>query len=821
MNETIDILLIEDNPADVELIREMMSDMEKYTFTTADRLSSGLKILRNEAFDVVLLDLGLPDSNGIDTFSKIQDQAPDLPVIVLTVLTDENLAVHAISLGGQDYLIKGQIDGKLLVRSIRYAIERKRAEEALRESEARLHEIASTAFDAVILIDNDGNVSFWNDAARRMFGYTNEEITGKYLHSFIMPERHIDSFKKGFEAFRTTGEGPLVGRVYEIEAKRKDGVEFPVELSLASLKLKDKWSAVGIARDITDRKRGERELAKMTHQNELILESAGDGIFGMDSRGTHILANSAGARMLGYAPGELIGKPSHPVWHHTRADGSPFPEDECSIHKTARDGISRQVRDEVFWRKDGTAIPVEYTTTPIYEGTAIVGAVLMFRDITERKRMEEEIRHLAHHDALTGLPNRRLFKDLIELEIQQAIRDRRKLAVLFLDLDRFKEINDTLGHEVGDELLKQAAVRFRQGIRKSDTVARIGGDEFNIILADIGRLEDISDVAQKIIDRSRSPFIISGQELNVTTSMGISVFPDDSGDIDSLLRYADIAMYHAKESGKNTYKFYNPAINVLSLERMRLEGYLRQAIKRGELSVLYQPQIDINSKKVRYAEALVRWNHPGRGLLEPKDFMPLAEETGFITSIDEWVLRTACTQAGVWKESGLDSVCVTVNLSARQFQSMELVNMISTILKETGMTPHCLDLEVTESTAMSNVEQSASQLRELQEIGVHISIDDFGTGYSSLNYLKKLPIERLKIDKSFIRDIVTDQDDRAIIGAVTSMARRMGIRTVAEGVETEEQLAFLRSTECDEVQGFLFSRPVPDEEFRKLLGQSA
>ena len=349
-----------------------------------------------------------------------------------------------------------------------------------------------------------------------------------------------------------------------------------------------------------------------------------------------------------------------------------------------------------------------------------------------------------------------------------------KLAILFLDLDRFKEINDTLGHDVGDELLKQAAGLFRETVRASDTVARIGGDEFNIILADIVRPEDVSDIAQKIIKRFRSPFSISGNELNVTTSIGISVYPDDSTEIDTLLRYADIAMYHAKESGRNTFRFYNPAINVRSIERIRLENMLRRSIDMGELVIYYQPQIDIQSKRMTCAEALVRWQHPEKGFLTPDRFLAQAEETGFITEIDEWALKTVCAQVRSWIDSGLPPVCVTVNLSARQFEKPDLVDRIAAILKETGMEPDCLDLEVTENTAMSDVERTASQLRELREMGVHVSIDDFGTGYSSLSYLKKLPIERLKIDKSFIRDIATDSDDRAIISAVTSMAQQDG-----------------------------------------------
>jgi EAL domain-containing protein (putative c-di-GMP-specific phosphodiesterase class I) len=302
--------------------------------------------------------------------------------------------------------------------------------------------------------------------------------------------------------------------------------------------------------------------------------------------------------------------------------------------------------------------------------------------------------------------------------------------------------------------------------------------------------------------------------------VGISVYPDDASAVDTLLRYADIAMYHAKESGRNTFRFYNPSINVLSLQRMKLAGFLAQAVKRGELIVVYQPQIDIRSRSMCHAEALVRWNHPTRGLLQPAEFIPLAEETGFIIEIDTWVLRTVCRQVRTWKDEGFDSFCLSVNLSARQFQSPDLVSLVSSAVEESGLPHDCLGLELTESAVMSNVERTADQLQELQRMGISISIDDFGTGYSSLSYLKKLPIDRLKIDKSFIRDIAQDPDDRAIISAVTSMARQMGIRTVAEGVETEEQLAFLRQSECDEAQGFLFSRPVTAGKFREFIEAS-
>ncbi len=441
-------------------------------------------------------------------------------------------------------------------------------------------------------------------------------------------------------------------------------------------------------------------------------------------------------------------------------------------------------------------------------------------EIAERKRIEEEIRHMAHHDSLTGLPNRRLFADILKIEIAQARRHKSKLAVLFLDLDRFKDINDTLGHETGDLLLREVADRFRKTVRESDTVARIGGDEFNIVMADISRTGDIGDFAQKIIDSLRKPVMINGNELNITTSIGISVYPDDGDEIDALRKYADIAMYHAKESGRNTYQFYNPAINIRSVERMRLESMLLRSVELGELVVYYQPLINISTRRIECAEALVRWRHSEKGLLLPENFIQTAEESGFINAIDEWVLRTVGKQARSWLDTRLPPVCITVNLSSRQFRNPELAGKIGSILRETGMPPERLDIEVSESMAMANVERSAARMRELSAMGIHISIDDFGTGYSSLNHLKRLPIERLKIDRSFIQDISFDSDDRAIVSAVVQMGHMMKLKVVAEGVETNEQFAFLSKLNCDEAQGFLFNRPLPPGEFAELLAAS-
>ena len=441
---------------------------------------------------------------------------------------------------------------------------------------------------------------------------------------------------------------------------------------------------------------------------------------------------------------------------------------------------------------------------------------VLFNDITERKRLDEEIRHMAHHDAMTGLPNRRLFMDLLTLEMAQARRNRKKLAVLFLDLDRFKEINDTLGHETGDELLKQVAARLKASVRVSDTIARIGGDEFNVIIPDIYYPEYASEVAQKIMNEIRRPFTVHGHELTVSTSIGISIFPDDSEEIDTLLRYADIAMYHAKERGRNTYQFYNPVINTRSLERMKFQNSLRQAIARSEFRLYYQPLVDVKTRKIVSAEVLLRWQHPESGLLMPGQFLNAAEDIGLMMDIDEWVLKAAGKQISSWIDEGVSPICITVNLSSRQFQNPYLGARISQILEETGLPPECIDIEIPESVAMGNIDNTISRIGELTKMGVHASIDDFGTGYSSLSQLKRLPIQKLKIDKSFVRDIETSSNDRAIVKAVLLMAHSMNLRVVAEGVENEDQLAFLREQQCDEAQGFLFSGPLSADKFREL-----
>jgi diguanylate cyclase (GGDEF)-like protein len=438
-------------------------------------------------------------------------------------------------------------------------------------------------------------------------------------------------------------------------------------------------------------------------------------------------------------------------------------------------------------------------------------------DITARIRAEGEIQQLINYDTLTGLPNRSLLHDRLKLAIAQASRDHQLIGVLFLDLDRFKDINDTLGHHVGDKLLKTIAKRLAACVRESDTLARLGGDEFVAILVNVNSAEGITTVAKKILTLISEQICIDDQEIYTSGSIGIAVYPMDGVDSHTLLKHADLAMYQAKELDRNNFQFFSREMNVKVLERMMLENSMRKALEREEFFLVYQPQVDARSGRITGMEALLRWQHPDLGLLDPDKFIYLAEETGFIVPIGEWVLRSACRQNKAWQQQGLPSVRVAVNLSAKQFGQDHLAEMIAATLLETGLEAEWLELEITESAIMKNADQNVTILRKLKGMGVSLAIDDFGTGYSSLAYLKHFPISRLKIDRSFVRDITTNPDDAAIAEIIIAMAQTLKLSVIAEGVETRAQMELLSFNNCIEMQGYLFSRPVPAEQFAKFL----
>jgi diguanylate cyclase (GGDEF)-like protein/PAS domain S-box-containing protein len=688
-NSSTRLLLVEDNPGDVRLLREMLrSQGARIELTHVQSMSEAEKHLTECAVDIVLLDLGLPDAQGLGAVRRAHAAAPRIPLVVLTGLEDESLAAQALQEGAQEHLIKGQIDTRGLLRAVRYAVERKTMEEALFVEKERAQVTLNCIGDAVISTDISGNVTFLNVVAEKMTGWPCQEAAG----------RHMD------EVFRVL--------------------------------------------DVTSREAVPNPMANAIRQDRTV----------------HLPSNS------------------------------------------------------ILIRRDGFEIPIEDSVAPIHDRAGqAAGAVMVFRDVTAARAIALQIAHSAEHDFLTGLPNRMLLNDRVGRAIALAPRHMNKLAVLFLDLDGFKHINDSLGHTTGDKLLQSIARRLVDCVRGSDTVSRQGGDEFVVLLSEVEQSPDAAITARRMLQAVAQPHFIDQHDLHVTTSIGVSVYPDDGLDAETLIKNADTAMYQAKENGRQSYQFFKPAMNARAVERQSIEESLRRALEREEFALHYQPKIHLRTGEITGAEALLRWTHPIRGSVPPAQFIPIAEDCGLILPIGNWVLREACKQARAWVDAGLPPATMAVNISAMEFRGENFLDGVFAVLKDTGLDPRYLELELTESVLMKRAESTASILQTLRGRGVQVAIDDFGTGYSSLSYLKKFPIDALKIDQSFVREITTAPDETTIVAAVISMGQSLKLRVVAEGVETLEELAFLQAHHCDEAQGYYCSRPVPPQQFARLL----
>lgn len=536
-----------------------------------------------------------------------------------------------------------------------------------------------------------------------------------------------------------------------------------------------------------------------------VLDSTSEGIMVTDTNGVIQSVNPAFTTVTGYTAKEVTG--STPGLLKSGHHGPDFYQE---MWTTLVD--TGQWRGEVWnRRKSGEFYPESLNISAIRaESGAATHYVGVFTDATSEHRSRQQLHELAYYDPLTGLPNRHLFYDRLDLALVQAERENDGLAVIFLDLDRFKDINDTLGHSFGDRLLKIVADRLHNALRAGDTIARLGGDEFTVLLPNCARPEDAAIVVQKLIETFSEPVILGQRELYVTTSVGVSVFPGNGVDRETLLKYADLAMYRAKEMGRNKYRFYTPDMNARALHRVNLESELRKALENGDLQLAFQPQVDCGTGRYVGVEALARWHHHEYGWVSPTTFIPLAEDMGLIGALGEWVLREACGKTTGWLDIAHQPFRVAVNISSRQLRDRTLVDVVTRTLEQTGLDGSCLELELTESVLMKNAEIAASTFRSLAEMGIQISIDDFGTGYSSLSYLKEFAIDKLKIDRSFIKGILDDADDQAIAGAIISMGHSLGLHVIAEGVELEEQLTFLRERGCDQIQGYLVGRPGPE-----------
>lgn len=751
--------------------------------------------------------------------------------------------ISSLEIAGKKYWVSVQED----------ITKQKRVELALRESEGRYRAVVQQTADGICLIDTASKrILEANAAYCNLLGYTSREILELTLDDVIpMDSALIDRNIQSLSVEKPFFQGEASNRC-------KDGSLVDVEVSIHLISYGGKEVLCRVIRNITEQKRIDverqtetrfRQLEEARWESEarlrLALEAVHMGVWDWniltndvaysDPLSEAILRESeATNRALLHAIPDLMFRVS--------PDGTFLDfkrTKDCNLTLLEQDFLGKKISEvlsgnvaapymqaieqalstgevqsfEYQLSQNGNLIDFEARIVSVGDDEALI----IVRDITERRQAQAMIQYQAFYDLLTGLPNRTLFNDQLLQSLANASRSRNMVAVMFLDLDRFKTINDTLGHAVGDQLLQQVAQRVAARLREGDTFSRWGGDEFTLLLPQISCSEQVAKIAQRILDALQEPFNLEHHELYITSSIGIALCPCDGEDIQTLLRNADAALYHAKKQGRNNYQFYIPAMNSHAQELLELENRLHHALKQGEFVLYYQPQVNINTGELTGIEALVRWQHPELGLVPPETFIPIAEENGLIVPINEWVLWTACNQNKAWQDAGISSLRVAVNLSPRQFQQSNLVPTVAWILEETGLAPQFLELEITETIIIQNVDFARTMLYDLKAMGIHITMDDFGTGYSSLGYLKKLPFHTLKLDQSFIEELADDPHDKAIISAVIALGQGLNLRVIAEGVETQEQMELLRSLNCEQIQGYLFSRPLPVEEATKFL----
>ncbi len=680
------ILLIENDPAVADDVRAALADTSGGSFDLewVRQLSEGVERLLKKGISAALLELSLPDSQGIETFDKLFTAAPDVPILILGGSAEETLAKQAVGHGAQDYLLPGRLDSYSLPRALRNAIERKAVEDALFVEKERAEVTLNSIGDAVLCTDIAGNITYLNLVAETMTGWSREEAIGQPL-----------------------------AQVFQII-------------------------------DGTTRKPARDPMETAVEQNKTV-------------------------------------------------------------------GLTV---DCILIRRDGLEFAIEDSAAPIHDRAGgVIGAVIIFHDVSAAREMSRKMTHSAQHDFVTDLPNRLLLNDRIAQSISLARRKNIALAVLFLDLDRFKYINDSLGHAAGDKLLQSVSKRLLASVRGSDTVSRQGGDEFVILLSELAHPEDAATSARKILLSLNAPHSIGRQDLHIDGSIGISVYPADGEDPETLIKNADTAMYHAKECGRNNFQFFKAKMNAKAVERQSLEGSLHRGLEREEFLLHFQPKVDLDTGEITGVEALIRWQHPDRGLVPPSQFVPIAEDCGLIVPIGRWVLGEACRQARAWQSAGPLRLPIAVNVSALEFRDPGFVDGVRTVLLDTGLEARYLELELTERVLMEDAESTASVLQELKRMGVRLAVDDFGTGYSSLSYLLQFPIDILKIDQSFVQKITANSDDSTIVGAIIGMGKNLRLKVVAEGVETREQSSHLLTQGCAEGQGYLFCPPMAAAEF--------
>ncbi len=675
-------------------------------------------------------------------------------------------------------------------------------------SDVRIRAVLDNTADAVLTFDEGGAIGSYNPAAEIIFGWTPPEVVGKSI-GFIIPELAPVPGQVTAERF--------MGRRREVAGLHKNGHNFPLELSVSEISLGGERLFMGIAHDITERKAAEEEARNQHEWLTTLINALPEIVCFKDGEGRWLIANSFYLERFGLSGVDYRGKTAGELSQMTSCYDALLLESFETDRRAWESGRPTSFESRVTGA-DGVESVFDITKLPLFnpDGSR-KGLVVVGRDVTESRHSAARIQHLAHYDSLTDLPNRLLFQERLRQALAQARRSGKTLAVIFLDLDKFKDINDTLGHYMGDLLLKAVARRLLRCVRESDTVARLGGDEFAVLLTDLAEPADAAAVAAALNHCVAQPFSLDGHEIVTSTSIGITLFPEDALDDDELLKNADLALYRSKAEGRNNFHFYVAEMNEEVQARKAIECDLRHALGTDQLTLYYQPLVEAGHGRITGCEALLRWYHPERGPVPPSQFIPIAERSELIVPLGRWVLQRACRQGAEWMRLGLPPLRMAVNLSPAQFRHQDLVGLVREVLQESGLPPALLQLEITEGIAMHNVEQTIAVLEELRAMGVSISIDDFGTGYSSLNYLRRFPVDKLKIDRSFITDLGLHPDNEAIVKAIVNLGHGIGTMVNVEGVETAEQLAYLRSYGVDELQGFWFSRPIPPADFARLV----
>jgi len=815
------ILIVEDEAAHAEAIRRAF---ETGGSGAEVRVAGTLREYREQvaarAPDIALVDLNLPDGRAVEILTAPPEMGA-FPVLIMTSYGNEHTVVEALKSGALDYVVKSAGAFAAMPRVVARALrewnllrEHQQAERALRQSESRFRTVARLssdfAYSCVRIGDADSVVDWITDAFYNLTGFTEADLRVNKNWLFVVhpddresvsaPARRMRPGETSENEFRAVvRDGGIRWFVNRMECEAEPGTA-------------DGRRFFGAVRDVTEHRRGEERLRLLA----TAFESTRDGVVITDPKARILAVNRAYSDITGYDEAEILGQ--NPRILQSGRHGRAFYQ-----------ALWTGVRKTGYWqgelwnrRKNGEVYPQWLTISAVRDARGkITHYVGVLTDISRIKSAEERLDRLAHRDPLTDLPNRLLAQSRLAHALEQAQRHGRRVGVLFVDLDRFKTVNDSLGHAAGDELLRATARRLRDGLGAEHTLARLGGDEFLVVVEDLQRPEEAAAVAQTVLDLSATPLALSSHpEIYINASIGLSLYPDDGRTVSELIQHADAAVSQAKAQGRNTYRFYTESLTRAAHERLELENKLRRALERDELVLHYQPLVSMAEGRIFGCEALVRWRPAGEALVPPARFIPLAEETGLIEPLGNWVLRAACAQAKAWLDVGLP-LLLAVNLSARQFQRQDILQQVRAALADTGLPAELLELEITESTLMERGGQAADTLAALKRLGVRLAIDDFGTGYSSLAYLKRFPIDKLKIDRGFVRDIPGDSGSAEIAAAIIAMARSLRLAVLAEGVETRAQLDFLRGQGCDAYQGFLYGHPVPADEFAALAAASS